>query len=347
MLFFFGTIRYHNSHTVRTENMEMEETEMKIGDNIRLLRLESGFSQEELGVRLGVSRQAVSKWEGGMTAPDISLLPQLAEALGVSIDALFSGTDAHGHAAYGSYRQKLAAITSGRAATEEDFRRGIEAYAEIIMTGSAPAADYAEYGRLMFRRARYDLAVAERYFRRAIAEGDACRDIQWLGAHKSLMHLRAMTGGMEEALKEAQEWTEREPDCCWAHSHLALVLDSMGKAEEAYEKVVRALEIEPDDMDALTCAGDICRKLMRYDEAIRFWDRAYEADCSSISCWFSKAEAYAEIGEGEKAIRQYEQILAWLEEKGYDMRLEGAYPMKRIEELRRNNCRLSEKTTDG
>jgi len=308
---------------------------MNIGDNIRLLRLGSGFSQEELGVRLGVSRQAVSKWEIGMTAPDISLLPQLAEALGVSIDALFSGVPAHGHAAYGSYHQKLAAMTSRPEVTEADFRQVIDAYTETIMTGRASVEEYAEYGRLLFRRARYDLDAAMRYFRRAITEGDAHRDVHWLGAHKSLMHLRTMTGRMEEALKEAQEWAEREPDCCWAHSHLALVLDSMGKTEEAYEEVVRALEIDSDDMDALTCAGDICRKLGRYDEAISFWDRSYEADSTSISCWFSKAEAYAEMGENEKAIRQYEEILAWLEEKGYDMRLEGAYPMRRIEELRR------------
>lgn len=62
---------------------------MKIHENIRKLRLQKHFSQEELGVRLGISGQAVSKWEQGLTSPDISLLLPLAECFGVTIDSLF------------------------------------------------------------------------------------------------------------------------------------------------------------------------------------------------------------------------------------------------------------------
>lgn len=59
-----------------------------IGENVRAFRKQNGFTQEELAGRLGVSYQAVSKWENGATAPDISLLPELAAVLGTSIDAL-------------------------------------------------------------------------------------------------------------------------------------------------------------------------------------------------------------------------------------------------------------------
>ncbi len=59
-----------------------------IGKNIRVFRKKNGFTQEELAGRLGISFQAVSKWENGVTAPDISLLPELAAILGTSIDAL-------------------------------------------------------------------------------------------------------------------------------------------------------------------------------------------------------------------------------------------------------------------
>ena len=47
-----------------------------------------GLSQEELAVRVGVSRQAVSKWETGDAAPDLNKLLALADALGISLDAL-------------------------------------------------------------------------------------------------------------------------------------------------------------------------------------------------------------------------------------------------------------------
>ena len=61
-----------------------------IGERIAELRREAGMTQEALGEVIGVSAQTVSKWECGNTAPDISLLPVLAEVFGITIDSLFS-----------------------------------------------------------------------------------------------------------------------------------------------------------------------------------------------------------------------------------------------------------------
>ena len=63
---------------------------MKIGMKIRELRQQAGISQEILARALSMTPQAVSRWENGTTAPDISLLPAIANYFGVSIDALFS-----------------------------------------------------------------------------------------------------------------------------------------------------------------------------------------------------------------------------------------------------------------
>ncbi|MBE6925060.1 MAG: helix-turn-helix domain-containing protein [Ruminococcaceae bacterium] len=59
-----------------------------IGQYIKKYRMEKNITQEQLGVQVGVTTQAVSKWERGGT-PDAELLPAVSEALGVSIDALF------------------------------------------------------------------------------------------------------------------------------------------------------------------------------------------------------------------------------------------------------------------
>lgn len=59
-----------------------------IGEQIKRFRIEKRLTQEQLGAKVGVSMQAVSKWERGGT-PDIELLPALADVLGVSIDELF------------------------------------------------------------------------------------------------------------------------------------------------------------------------------------------------------------------------------------------------------------------
>ena len=61
-----------------------------IGSNIRALRLRNKLTQEQLAEKLGVTFQAVSKWETNANTPDIALLPAIAKSLGVMIDDLFS-----------------------------------------------------------------------------------------------------------------------------------------------------------------------------------------------------------------------------------------------------------------
>lgn len=66
----------------------MNET---IGSRISKYRKEKSMTQEELANKLGVSAQAVSKWENDASCPDISLLPQLCRILGITSDELLTG----------------------------------------------------------------------------------------------------------------------------------------------------------------------------------------------------------------------------------------------------------------
>ena len=62
---------------------------VSIGKNIKRLRREMGLTQAELARLVGVTAQAVSKWETKANSPDIGLIPKIARVLGVSIDELF------------------------------------------------------------------------------------------------------------------------------------------------------------------------------------------------------------------------------------------------------------------
>ena len=65
-----------------------------LSDNIRILRKQKGFTQEELAIRLHVVRQTVSKWEKGLSVPDADTLQRLAELLEVEVRQLLgSGVD--------------------------------------------------------------------------------------------------------------------------------------------------------------------------------------------------------------------------------------------------------------
>lgn len=65
----------------------------KTGEQIAALRKTKGITQNELGERIGVSFQAVSKWERGEALPDTAILPDLANILETTIDYLLCGTE--------------------------------------------------------------------------------------------------------------------------------------------------------------------------------------------------------------------------------------------------------------
>ena len=66
---------------------------MTIGERIKQLRIEKGMTQLELANALFVTDRAISKWEQGRGNPDISIIPNLASTLGVSIDYLMTGNE--------------------------------------------------------------------------------------------------------------------------------------------------------------------------------------------------------------------------------------------------------------
>lgn len=68
----------------------MEKT---IGKKLYDLRKQSGFTQDYVAEKLGVSAQAVSKWENDIACPDIMTLPNIAELYCITIDELFKNDD--------------------------------------------------------------------------------------------------------------------------------------------------------------------------------------------------------------------------------------------------------------
>ena len=63
-------------------------TLIKIGQKIRLLRKKNDVTQDKLASALGVTPQAVSRWESEICYPDIETLPQIADFFGISMDEL-------------------------------------------------------------------------------------------------------------------------------------------------------------------------------------------------------------------------------------------------------------------
>ena len=63
---------------------------MTFGSKLNLMRKKAGLTQEEIAGELGISPQAVSKWENDLSCPDIMLLPRIAQIYNISVDELLN-----------------------------------------------------------------------------------------------------------------------------------------------------------------------------------------------------------------------------------------------------------------
>ena len=134
-----------------------------LGRRIARLRLTKTATQERLAKELNVSPQAVSKWENDINYPDISLLPDLARFLGVSVDELLSGASASAQesvAAQESAAEKSTAEVVSVAADEpvEIVEESTEQVSQGIATQSSGFSFGKLFGKSMIKVAKNDEA---------------------------------------------------------------------------------------------------------------------------------------------------------------------------------------------
>jgi len=75
------------------ENLQTEVMNVDIAERLQELRKKAGYSQEQVAEMLGLSRQAISKWESGQGKPEIDNIVKLTEIYNVSADYILLGTE--------------------------------------------------------------------------------------------------------------------------------------------------------------------------------------------------------------------------------------------------------------
>lgn len=83
---------------------------INLAEQLKTLRKEKNISQEKLAAYLGISYQAISKWENGNTYPDIQLLPEIARFFGITIDELLQVEKLDEQALFDEYASKADAL---------------------------------------------------------------------------------------------------------------------------------------------------------------------------------------------------------------------------------------------
>ena len=95
---------------------------MEFQDRLYRLRREKGMSQEELAEVVGVTRQAVQKWESGASRPDMENLTTLSRCFGVTLDWLITGEDFQAQKAAGSFHTSPAHEPVGQTVIHNYYR---------------------------------------------------------------------------------------------------------------------------------------------------------------------------------------------------------------------------------
>lgn len=108
----------------------------KIGELIRAARREHGFTQQELAAQMHISDKTISKWECGLGCPDLSLLPQLSEILGLDLVRPVGRTAAHAPRPRGQHEKAVVLHLSDMRQSHHRFRRST---GELLRQEAAPA----------------------------------------------------------------------------------------------------------------------------------------------------------------------------------------------------------------
>ncbi len=282
---------------------------MELGAKIKQLRVRAGLTQEQLAERLGLSAQAVSKWETASAMPDITLLPLIAEQFGVSIDELFDLTR----------EQKLRRIENRMDCEAElpadVFRDYEEFLKERLAEGGERGRILSLLGHLYHHRMEADARRVSAYARESIRLAPEKKDCQWLldRAEGAVIwdwnianHARTI-----DFYKEVVALDPGEPKSPLPYYYLIdhLIADRRTEEAKAYLEELRKL---PAHKPMLVRSYEAHIALAEFDErrADAIMEQALREFAPESGILFEAAQYYAGKCDYERAAELYEASYA-------------------------------------
>ena len=317
---------------------------MELGNQIKALRVQRGVTQETLAAALGVSPQAVSKWENQAAAPDIQLLPAISAYFGVTIDELFALSDETRMERIQNMLWDERDLDPVVAAREAAF---------LLEKGRSERSNGRVYELLADMEnhiARSHRRKAAGYAKEALAREPTCK-----GAHSELMeasgvrcpdwyaasHHRIIDWYMDfvekhpdlrpgymwlmDALMEDRRFAEAEAYC----DKMARIEDSFrtplyrgliawqeGERERAMDIWAQMCRDFPDDWLTWASMGDVMARAGRYAEAVDYYEKCkqFQVKPKYVDPQQAVAQLKELMGDISGAIAALEEELAVLAE---------------------------------
>ena len=309
--------------------------DLKIGNVIRKLRTQHSVTQEELAAYLGISFQAVSKWETGATMPDITLLPKLAAFFGVRIDELFSVD-------HEDEMERIENILKREAMTDRNYAYAKRVLDRVLEENPKDVGAIKRYAKIYLEKTNTDLLAAGHMLEKAMEESPLDEEIYFLyrsvrgsnaykqhsdndwfisvcepyarkypqNRHLYFMLIEAMTGKKyfdraEELLKAVKFEGENRYMKEVLLGDIALARGDEQKAKEIWSSIPKG------DWLGQCEAGERFNRLNEYEKAIEHFKNAYDAQQSaphkmdmvySLAFLYKKLKRFAEAKESWELI---------------------------------------------
>ena len=300
---------------------------------LRKLRLEKKLTQEQVAEKLGVSAQSVSRWETSVTLPDVMLLPEIAKLYGVLVDDLFRPTPK----GYENNAQRLLAVYE-RSHQPEDFLAAAQEFEKLFRADVATADDWRSYGVAHEYMAYHCIEKATNSYAKAM---DMARETDHVMFHRVLRQkilLRSRIGQSADCIAEQEAALRDNPTSADAWIDLAHALSCANHPERTRSVCEEALRHFPEEGLLHVYAGDACRELKQYDDAVPHWEAAVRLDSIFLDAMYSMAFCRGEMGQFDKAADLWEDIARRLEQRGLEIEAQWPREMaqKCLERLHKN-----------
>ena len=291
-----------------------------IANNLKKLRAEKKYTQEQVAQMLSVSPQSVSRWECSTTLPEVTLLPEIAKIFAVTVDDLFR----EDCLAYANYAQRLLAVyeASGKF---EDFVAARREFQKLLASGACSRDDLRSYGILNQYLMLHSADEAMLHFNKVLDAPE--RDPVYYSTWRQKLSLMVQMGQWQIAIQRVQEQLDKDPKNPEYWAMMVHTYERSEQPEKAQEYLNRALRMFPDHAIFHIYAGDLSRAQGNYDAAFLHWEKSLSLDDRFMDARYAMASCYEEIGQYDKAYAAWQALATemdrrgWVVEKDYPIRM--------------------------
>lgn len=277
---------------------------MEIGKIIRELRTQKQVQQEEMAQYLGISAQAISKWETGVNLPNITLLPAIATYFGITIDELFQLP------AESRLEQIENMVLRESRIRQETFQEAVTFLNDIILDNPKNVRAYIDLAFLYNHRASSDHRLASEYAKKAmeLAPEEKAGKVAFLEANNGASGDEWYDNHFE-VIQYFKEFLQKNPSNYHGLYSIIVNLLADGRYDEAVPYIQELQKIR-DTYLPLIYLGDVAMGKGDRKEAIRLWNQAVEKSPEVWQAYCARADRLKKLGMIDEAMADYEYCFA-------------------------------------